>query len=119
MTNKLILAGLALAGFATLQSSATAAAKAMLGKWHIRFSNNGSKYVLNLTSDGRSNLARTGKAWDGVWVIKDGMLTVTLWGKNLLDDDYPNYSINFGALNFITEQYGDPATYGVDFTYEF
>ena len=47
------------------------------------------------------------------------MLTVTLWGKNLLDDDYPNYSINFGALNFITEQYGDPATYGVDFTYEF
>ena len=51
--------------------------------------------------------------------IGDGMLTVALWGKNLLDDDYPNYSINFGALNFITEQYGDPATYGVDFTYEF
>ena len=56
---------------------AIAAARAMLGKWHIRFSNNGSKYVLNLKSDGRSHLARTGKAWDGVWVIKDGMLTVT------------------------------------------
>ena len=57
-------------------------------------------------------------AWRDI-AIGDGMLTVTLWGKNLLDDDYPNYSINFGALNFITEQYGDPATYGVDFTYEF
>ena len=56
---------------------ATAAAKAMLGKWHIRFSNNGNKYVLNLKVDGTSHLARTGKAWDGVWGIKDGMLTVT------------------------------------------
>lgn len=55
----------------------TAAAKAMLGKWHIRFSNNGSKYVLNLKSDGRSHLARAGKAWDGVWRVEDGMLTVT------------------------------------------
>ena len=53
------------------------AAKAMLGKWHIRFSNNGNKYVLNLKDDGTSHLVRTGKAWDGVWIVKDGMLTVT------------------------------------------
>ena len=57
-------------------------------------------------------------AWRDI-TIGDGILTVAVWGKNLLDDDYPNYSINFGALNFITEQYGNPATYGVDFTYEF
>ena len=55
----------------------SATAKAMLGKWHIRFSNNGNEYVLNLNSDGRSHLARTGKAWDGVWVVKEGTLTVT------------------------------------------
>ena len=55
----------------------SATAKAMLGKWHIRFSNNGSKSVLNLKSDGRSHLVRTGKAWDGVWIVKDGKLTVT------------------------------------------
>jgi len=53
------------------------AAKAMLGKWHICFSNNGNKYVLNLKDDGTSHLVRTGKAWDGVWIVKDGMLTVT------------------------------------------
>jgi outer membrane receptor protein involved in Fe transport len=57
-------------------------------------------------------------AWQGI-KLGDGTLTVTLWGRNLLDDDFPNYSINFGALNFITEQYGDPKTYGLDFTYEF
>ena len=55
----------------------SAAAKAVLGQWHIRFSNNGNKYVLNLKPDGRSHLARTGKAWDGVWVVKEGTLTVT------------------------------------------
>ena len=55
----------------------SATAKAMLGKWHIRFSNNGNEYVLNLNPDGRSHLARTGKAWDGVWVVKEGTLTVT------------------------------------------
>ncbi|EGG28262.1 TonB-dependent receptor [Aequoribacter fuscus] len=57
-------------------------------------------------------------AWQDIQV-GDGTLTVTLWGRNLLDDDYPNYSINFGGLNFITESYGDPKTYGLDFTYEF
>jgi len=52
-------------------------AKAMLGEWHIRFINNKSAYVLNLKGDGSSHLARKGKAWDGVWMVKDGVLTVT------------------------------------------
>ena len=78
------------------------AAKAMLGKWHIRFSNNGNKYVLNLKSDGRCHLARTGKAWDGVWVIKDGMLTVTnphdvIRIKLLLKDGVYAGKNNFGT----------------------
>lgn len=57
-------------------------------------------------------------AWQDI-KVGDGTLTITLWGRNLLDDDYPNYAINFGALNFITEQYGDPKTYGLDLTYQF
>ena len=56
---------------------ASATAKAMLGKWHVRFVNNGNAYVLNLKKDGSSHLARKGKAWDGVWVVKEGVLTVT------------------------------------------
>jgi iron complex outermembrane receptor protein len=51
--------------------------------------------------------------------VGDGVLTVTLWGKNLTDDDYPTFSINFGGLGPITEEYGPPRTYGVDIAYEY
>ena len=49
----------------------------------------------------------------------DSVLRVTLWGKNLLDDDYPTYSINFGGLGLVTEQYGPPRTYGLEVNYEY
>jgi hypothetical protein len=53
------------------------AAKAMMGTWHVRFVNNGNAYILNLKKDGSSHLARKGKAWDGIWSVKDRVLTVT------------------------------------------
>ncbi|MBA6411973.1 TonB-dependent receptor plug domain-containing protein [Parahaliea sp. F7430] len=49
----------------------------------------------------------------------DGMFKVTLWGKNLLDDDYPTFAINLGALGLITEQYAPPRTYGLELSYEY
>ncbi|WP_162300068.1 TonB-dependent receptor [Kineobactrum sediminis] len=49
----------------------------------------------------------------------DGTVTVSLWGKNLTDNDYPTFGINFGALGIITEQYGAPRTYGLDISYEY
>ena len=51
--------------------------------------------------------------------VGDGMLTFALWGKNLTNDDYPTFGINFGGLGIITEQYGPPRTYGLDVTYEY
>ncbi|MEZ5568252.1 MAG: hypothetical protein R3E54_07945 [Halioglobus sp.] len=52
--------------------------------------------------------------------LGDGSLRVSLWGKNLTDADYPVYSINFGAsVGLITENYGDPRTWGVELAYEF
>ncbi|RLQ21358.1 TonB-dependent receptor [Seongchinamella sediminis] len=52
--------------------------------------------------------------------VGDGMMRVSLWGNNLLDDDYPTFSINFGgALGLITEQYGEPRTYGLELNYEY
>ncbi|MBA6411972.1 TonB-dependent receptor [Parahaliea sp. F7430] len=51
--------------------------------------------------------------------VGDGLMRVSLWGKNLLDDDYPTFSINFGALGIVTEQYGDPRTYGLEVSYEY
>lgn len=51
--------------------------------------------------------------------VGDGTMRVSLFGDNLLDDDYPVYSINFGALGLITEQYGAPRTWGVEIGYEY
>ena len=51
--------------------------------------------------------------------LGDSYLRVTLWGRNLLDDDYPTYSINFGGLGLVTEQYGPPRTYGIELNYEY
>jgi len=46
-------------------------------------------------------------------------LRASLWSRNLLDEDYNTFGINFGTLGPITEQYGEPRTFGVDVTYEF
>jgi len=52
--------------------------------------------------------------------LGNGSLRITLWGKNLTDEDYSTYGINFGAsLGIKTENYGDPRTYGVEVAYEF
>ncbi|MDY0006524.1 MAG: TonB-dependent receptor, partial [Spongiibacteraceae bacterium] len=51
--------------------------------------------------------------------LGDGVLKLSLWGKNLLDDDYPTFAINFGSLGPISEQYGEPLTYGLDISYEY
>ncbi|WP_339639009.1 TonB-dependent receptor [uncultured Haliea sp.] len=51
--------------------------------------------------------------------VGDGMMSVALWGRNLTDDDYPTFGINFGGLGLTTEEYGPPRTYGLDITYEY
>lgn len=51
--------------------------------------------------------------------VGDGRLRVALWGNNLLDEEYQTFGINFGTLGLITEQYGDPMTYGIDVIYEY
>jgi iron complex outermembrane receptor protein len=52
--------------------------------------------------------------------VGDGTMRFTLWGKNLTDEDYPTYSINFGSsIGLVTENYGDPRTYGIEVAYEY
>lgn len=51
--------------------------------------------------------------------VGNGSLKFSLWGKNLTNDDYPTFAINFGGMGLIAEQYGDPRTYGVDISYEY
>lgn len=51
--------------------------------------------------------------------VGNGTMSVALWGRNLTDDDYPTFGINFGGLGLTTEEYGPPRTYGLDITYEY
>jgi iron complex outermembrane receptor protein len=44
-------------------------------------------------------------------------LNVTAWGRNITDQQYRTFGFNFGAaLGFGVHQWGNPATYGVDFS---
>lgn len=51
--------------------------------------------------------------------VGDGLMKISIWGRNLTDDDYPTFATNFGSLGPIAEQYGEPRTYGIDLTYDF
>ncbi|HKT75098.1 MAG TPA: TonB-dependent receptor [Sphingobium sp.] len=40
---------------------------------------------------------------------------LALWGKNIFNEKYRLYGIDFGALGYAGNTYGEPTTYGVDF----
>jgi iron complex outermembrane recepter protein len=46
-------------------------------------------------------------------------LGITLWGRNLTDEEYVARGIDFGQLGFGSVFYGDPRTYGVTLDVEF
>ena len=48
-----------------------------------------------------------------------GSLAVSGWGRNLGNDDYPVFGVNFGGMGLITESYGNPRTYGLELRYEY
>jgi iron complex outermembrane receptor protein len=51
--------------------------------------------------------------------VGDGQFSTALWVKNLTDDDYSTFGINYGPLGIITDQIGQPRTYGLDLNYAF
>lgn len=51
--------------------------------------------------------------------IGGGELSVGLWGKNLTDEEYVEWGIDFGAFGFAGANFGDPKTYGLDLSYKF
>ena len=58
-------------------------------------------------------------SWD-VEVNETAGVTVALWGRNLLDEDYRTFGFNFGpALGLPVTQWGVPATYGIDVNMKF
>lgn len=52
--------------------------------------------------------------------IGGASLRVSAWGKNLTEEDYQEFFINYGAsLGLNVAQYGEPRTFGIDLTVEF
>lgn len=44
---------------------------------------------------------------------------IAIWGKNILDDRVPLYTLYLGGLNYVGSYYNDPATYGVTASVKF
>lgn len=52
--------------------------------------------------------------------VGGGQMTVSLSGKNLLDDDYSTMGINFGRqVGLVTQNYGSPRTYMLEVSYQY
>lgn len=52
--------------------------------------------------------------------LGDSRLRVSLWGKNLADEEYWNFGVDlFSFFGYAINSYGDPRTYGVDLEIEF
>lgn len=49
----------------------------------------------------------------------NGALRVSAWGKNLTDEEYREWGIDFGSLGYAGNTFGTPRTYGIDVVYEY
>ncbi|MEM0955300.1 MAG: TonB-dependent receptor [Pseudomonadota bacterium] len=48
-----------------------------------------------------------------------GSLRISAWGKNLADEEYEEWGIDFASLGFAGNTFGRVRTYGLDVTYNF
>lgn len=44
----------------------------------------------------------------------DATMVISVWGKNITDEETVGWGIDFGGLGFTGVQYDEPATYGID-----
>ena len=51
--------------------------------------------------------------------LGSGVLRAALWGRNIFDEEYNTFGVNFASLGPITEQFGEEASFGLDVTFEF
>lgn len=49
----------------------------------------------------------------------EGHFSVSAWGKNLLNEEYRDFGIDFGLVGFAENTYANLASYGIDLVYSF
>ena len=79
---------------------------------------NGEPYVYPQIKLDERTMVNMRLGMEGVQV-GDGTLRAGLWAKNLTDEDYNTFGVNFASLGPITSQYGIGTTFGLDVSYEF
>lgn len=71
-----------------------------------------------LAGQGDYNLLHARLAVAGIQLPDDaGTLDIAFWGRNLTDEEYRPFGIDFGE--YIVQTFGERRTYGVDLTYRF
>ncbi len=51
--------------------------------------------------------------------VLGGNLTVSAWGRNLTDEEYREWGIDFGTLGFAVDSFKEKRSYGLDISYSF
>jgi iron complex outermembrane receptor protein len=49
--------------------------------------------------------------------VGEGNVSLSLWGRNLMDDEYTNNAVDFGSYTYVI--YGEPRSYGIEARYTF
>ena len=79
---------------------------------------NGEPYVYDQIKLDQRTIVNMRLGMEGVQ-IGDGTLRAGIWARNLTDEDYNTFGVNFASLGPITNQYGIGTTYGMDVSWEF
>lgn len=70
-------------------------------------------------SAGSRTLLNARLQWAEIPLGENGQLLVAGWGKNLTDEEYREWGIDFSSLGFAGNTFGRPRTYGIDFVYRY
>lgn len=96
--------------------------------WSTRFNLNGNYVDDQWFSAYNDQDGHAGIRQDAYWqhnarvtfVSGDGKLAFSLWGQNILDEEYNVFAINLqGGFGYNYFMEGKPRTYGAEFTYSF
>ncbi len=94
------------AGFLSLRFDATHTGKARFHPFQNQYDSAKSRWLL----DARASLNDIG--------LGGGSLRISLWIKNLADEEYREWGIDFASLGYAGATWGQPRTYGIDLVYE-